>query len=171
MDEDEMTEPCGGPDGPAGRDRRRIAELEEALAALAAENLALVEGRLVDTALFHGLSVDPDGRAYLAIEPARELLTRMVGACRGLLGSAPNYCEMRVDWDSGKADPPGVELSLSRAGEGERFLVRIQRAGQLTPHEARVAAEARAEAAEAALADLRARLAPDAPPARGSTRP
>jgi hypothetical protein len=92
-----------------------------------------------------GLSMD--------LEPSRTLAALWVGAARGMLGDAPNYSETEIDF--GLADPPGVEMATRLAGEVERYVFRVQRRGKLTPHQARQAAEARADAAEATLAAAR----------------
>ena len=99
-------------------------------------------------------SMDFRNGATMDIEPAREIVMAWVAAARALLGDAPNYCETEVDY--GRADPPGTEMDVKLAGEFEHYVFRIQRRGKLTPHQARQAAEARAEAAEAKLAEIRA---------------
>ena len=96
----------------------------------------------------HGMSME--------LVPSRTLAALWVGAARGMLGDAPNYSETEIDF--GLADPPGVEMDTRLAGEAERYVFRVQRRGKLTPHQARQLAEARAEAAEAKVAELEAAL-------------
>lgn len=89
-----------------------------------------------------------DGVLTMELEAAREFTKRLVAAARGMLGEAVNYSETRVDFlppeaDAGVADPPGsAEWTVGLAGERDRYVIRIQRAGRVTPHEARAAAEA-----------------------------
>jgi hypothetical protein len=99
---------------------------------------------------------------------ARELAAAWVACARTMLGGGTNYSETRIDWpaeyDDGLADPPGVEMTtrlspLTGPPDPERYVLRVQRAGRLTPHEARRLAERRADAAEAALESLRYALA------------
>lgn len=87
------------------------------------------------------------------LEPARDAVAHWVGVARGMLGDAPNYSETRIDY--GLEDPPGYEMTVKLAGELDRYVFRLQRAGKLTPHEARVQAEERAGAAAAELARIR----------------
>jgi hypothetical protein len=103
-------------------------------------------------------SMDFRDGASLDLEPSREMVARWVGAARGMPGDAPNYTETEVDL--GLPDPPGVEMTVGLAGE-ERFVFRLQRRGKLTPHQARMRAEERAEAAEAVLAALRDLIPPE----------
>ena len=122
---------------------------EEALNRMAAELMA--DTRLKAMDVRNGGSID--------VEPSRELVALWVGAARGILGVAENYAEIRVDLgiDLGLADPPAAaEMTVKVAEDPERFVFRLQRAGKLTPHEARNLAEERADAAEAALTLLTA---------------
>ncbi|MFJ4680537.1 hypothetical protein [Kitasatospora sp. NPDC088783] len=84
--------------------------------------------------------------AAMEIEPARELAELWVGCARGMLGDAPNYSETAVVMEAGLA------------GQGERFAFTLQRAGRLTPHEARIAAEERAGRLAGRLESIRALL-------------
>jgi hypothetical protein len=101
-------------------------------------------------------SMDFRNGAAMDIEPSRTLVARWVGAARGMLGDAPNYSETEVEL--GRADPPGYEMTVGLAGQ-ERFVFRLQRAGRLTPHQARMLAEQRADHAEQRLAEAEAELA------------
>lgn len=103
-------------------------------------------------------SMDFRNGVHMDIEPAREIVTHWVAAARAMLGDAPNYCETEVDY--GLADPPGYEMDVKLAGEVDHYVFRVQRRGKLTPHQARQAAEERAEAAEAEVARLRALFDP-----------
>ena len=67
-----------------------------------------------------------------------------LGAARTLLKDAENYAE--------------IEMEFSPAGGVERYAFTAQRVGELTPHQARKAAEVRAEAAEARLAEIAAHV-------------
>lgn len=92
----------------------------------------------------------------MEIEPARALAANFVGAARAMLGEAPNYSETPVEMTTSLAVDPDQPATW------EKFAFIVQRVapGKLTPHEARMAAERRAERAEAkqqAVADLIAR--------------
>ncbi len=89
---------------------------------------------LVDQTQMKGLSVK-DGTATLELVPPHELVLAWVEAARGMLGDAPNYSETRIDF-------PKTEMEVKAAGEYERYVFTLQRAGKLTPHEARKQAEA-----------------------------
>lgn len=82
----------------------------------------------------------------MELQPAQAIAARTVAAARTLLGDAPNYSETPV------------EMTTKLAGETEKyaFIVQWIAPGKLTPHEARQAAEKRAERAEARLACVRA---------------
>jgi hypothetical protein len=89
-------------------------------------------------------SLDFRNGGTLDIQPAREMVAYWVGAARALLGDAENYSETRVDF--GIPEDP------------QRYAFIVQRAGKLTPHEARKQAEAERDEARAELEQLRARL-------------
>jgi hypothetical protein len=104
-----------------------------------------------------------DGAMTMDLAAARELTLQMVAAARGMLAGGANYSETRVDLpadaDAGRADPAGaVEWTVGLAGEPDRYVIRVQRAGRITPHEARRAAEADAARWRALAASLAARL-------------
>ncbi len=98
-------------------------------------------------------SMDFRNGASMDIEPAREIVAAWVAAARAMLGDAPNYSETEIDF--GLADPPGYEMTVKLADEVDRYVFRVQRRGKFTPHQARKAAEDRAEAAETKLAEIR----------------
>jgi len=79
----------------------------------------------------------------MEIEPARELVAHWVGAARAMLGDAPNYTETPIEMEVKVGESP------------ERFIFVLQRAGKLTPHQARQQAEERAEKAERELGALK----------------
>lgn len=82
--------------------------------------------------------------ATLAIEPAREMAAYWVGAARALLEGAENYTETRVDF--GIPEDP------------QRYSFVVQKAGKLTPHEARRRAEAECAELRTEVEQLRATL-------------
>ncbi|EFC80088.1 hypothetical protein [Parafrankia sp. EUN1f] len=134
---------------------------EQTIADLAEQLQHAVEGHIERTSLFREMTTGPDG-VHLSLQPAREVVALWAAAARGMLGDAPNYAEtpisMPADVDEGRADGRGIEMTVSRAGEMDEFIFRLQRAGRLTPHQAREAAERRADAAEDARGRLRARI-------------
>lgn len=73
-------------------------------------------------------SMDFRNGANMDIRPARALVAQWVGAARTLLEGAENYSETRVDF--GIPEDP------------QRYSFVVQKAGKLTPHEARRRAEA-----------------------------
>jgi len=77
-----------------------------------------------------------DGGFNMDIVEAREITANYVAAARAMLGDAENYSETRVDFPA-----EHVDLELKLAGELERYVFTVQRAGKVTPHEARVKAE------------------------------
>lgn len=93
------------------------------------------------------------GVATLSLKPPREIVLAWVAAAREMLGDAPNYSETRIDFPTEKA-----EMEVSAAGEVERFVFTVQRAGKLTPHEARRKAEAERDEAVALCANLQSTL-------------
>ena len=111
---------------------------------------------LADQTLMKGLTVK-DGAANLELIPPREIAAVWVHCAIGMLGDAPNYTETEVKM-------PSVSMEISPAGTYDRYALIVQRVGKLTPHEARQAAEARADAAEAAIARVRALHQPEQPP-------
>jgi len=108
---------------------------EEAVARHADRLLADTRIRAMD--FRKGMSMD--------LAPAQELTALWVGAARGMLGDAPNYVEGVAEFP-----PPGADLTVGLAGQGERFVYRIERAGKITPHQARRNAEAALDRARVA---------------------
>lgn len=86
-----------------------------------------------------------NGTATMDLEPAREMVAMWVGACRGLIGTGPNYSETvltdRVDHLANCGDK--VEMGVKVAESTDKYIITVQRDafGTLTPHEARVKAE------------------------------
>jgi hypothetical protein len=118
----------------------RITELEAECARLS----DAAADAVVRQAHLKGMSVE-DGAALLELESPREIVIAWVWAARQMLGDAPNYSETRIDF-------PKHSMEVKAAGEVDRYVFTVQRAGKVTPHEARMAAEARITAA-LALAD------------------
>ena len=108
---------------------------------------------LADQTLLRGLTVG-EGGLNLELIPPRQIAAYWVHAAIGMLGDAPNYSETRVDY-------PKATMEISPAGSFDRYALIVQRVGKLTPHEARVAAEQRAELAEERLALARHALLKD----------
>lgn len=90
-------------------------------------------------------SMDFRNGATMDLEPAREMVAMWVGACRGLIGTGPNYSETvltdRVDHLANRGDK--VEMGVKVAESTDKYIITVQRDafGTLTPHEARQRAE------------------------------
>ncbi|MCP9964108.1 hypothetical protein [Actinomadura madurae] len=110
-------------------------ELERA-AELEAEGLDKMAERLLDETRLRALQIR-EGKAELDVEPAQELAAIWVGCARTMLGGAENYSETPVEFEVGLA------------GQPDRYALIVQRVGKLTPHQARLRAEERADEAEA----------------------
>jgi hypothetical protein len=88
-----------------------------------------------------------NGTATMDLEPAREMVAMWVGACRGLIGTGPNYSETvltdRVDHLANVGDK--VEMGVKVAESTDKYIITVQRDafGTMTPHEARRKAEER----------------------------
>lgn len=86
-----------------------------------------------------------NGTAMMELEPAREMVAMWVGACRGLIGTGPNYSETvltdRVDHLANRGDK--VEMGVKVAESTDKYVITVQRDAfdAITPHEARVRAE------------------------------
>lgn len=115
--------------------------------------LAVAEGEALDR-MAHRLLEETNLRAMdfrngmsMEVEPARALAANFVGAARAMLGEAPNYSETPF------------EMGFRLAGQPERFAFIVQRVapGKLTPHEARQAAEQRADRYRTAWRSARTR--------------
>lgn len=113
---------------------------------------AVVEDEALDRMAEHFInetkirSMDFRNGMSMDLEPARELAAVWVGCARGMLGDAPNYTETPVTF------------TVKLAGELEQYAFTLQRVGKVTPHQARQAAEERAESAETTLTVTRNRL-------------
>lgn len=105
---------------------------------------------LADQTALKGMTVD-EGALVLELGPPRELVIAWVDAARKMLGDAENYSETRIDFPT-----EAVSMEVSAAGEFERYVFTVQRAGKITPHEARQRAEAELEQLRARLAELEA---------------
>lgn len=88
--------------------------------------------------MLEGLDVQPSGA--LSFEASHWLFDWVVRACRGVLGDAPNYMEVRV-----------VDQEVE---PHEAYVVRVQRAHGQTPAQLRAVDQARVTRLEGALRDL-----------------
>jgi hypothetical protein len=95
-------------------------------------------------------SMDFRNGMEMELEPARELLGHWVAAARAMLGDAPNYAETPVAIDNGER----LSMDVKVAESPEMYTLTVQRhaPGALTPHQARMKAEAELEQLRAALA-------------------
>jgi hypothetical protein len=90
-----------------------------------------------------------NGTATMELEPAREMVAMWVGACRGLIGTGPNYSETvltdRVDHLANRGDK--VEMGVKVAESPDKYVITVQRDAfdAITPHDARMRAERWAE--------------------------
>lgn len=142
-------------------DHTRAAEIDEdTKSELAAENIELraevvrlrdvAADALANQTALKGMTVD-EGALVLELGPPRELVIAWVDAARKMLGDAENYSETRVDFPR-----ESFSMEVKAVGEFERYVFTVQRAGKITPHEARRAAEAEVEQLRARLAELEA---------------
>lgn len=126
-------------------DRMKAAEAEaERLEAEGVDRMAdrfMEQTRIRSMDFRNGLAMD--------LEPAQEQVAIWVGAARGMLGDAPNYTETRMDVPTD--DDPKVSMEVKLAGELDRYVFVLQRVGGLTPHEARMKAEAERDEAIAEM--------------------
>ncbi|MGW3308150.1 hypothetical protein ACWDG9_16370 [Streptomyces sp. NPDC001073] len=88
---------------------------------------------------------------HMEMQPAREMLAHFVAAARTMLGDAPNYTETKLEMDIKVAEGP------------EMYTIVVQRRGPgvLTPHDARLRAEAYAGRLAAAVQESLDVLADD----------
>lgn len=103
---------------------------------------------LADQARIKSLEIR-GGSFDMSLADARELTAAYVASARAMLGDAPNYSETRVDFPI-----EHVDLEVMLVGETERYVLTVQRAGKVTPHEARVAAEKERDRARELLATI-----------------
>lgn len=87
-----------------------------------------------------------EGAFDMDIDSAREITATWVAAARAMLGGAENYSETPVSFEVKVAESP------------ETYVLTVQRAGKLTPHQARRRAEEERDAALAEVERLRAAL-------------
>jgi hypothetical protein len=80
----------------------------------------------------------------MELEPAQEMVAQWCGAARAMLGDAPNYSETPVSFPGERERSNKLEMEVKVAESPERFVFILQRVGpgKLTPHEARVKADA-----------------------------
>lgn len=104
--------------------------------------------RLIDDMMERTRIRDLDFRngVNLEIQAAREVASLYVAAARTMLGDAENYSETPVSFTVKVAESP------------EEYVLIVQRAGKLTPHQARRNAEAERDEALAEVARLTALL-------------
>ncbi|WP_433542080.1 hypothetical protein ACQP10_37980 (plasmid) [Streptosporangium sandarakinum] len=135
---------CDAGDGQVDAVLDALAEHEEQRAQRAAEALA-------DQTMIRSLTAK-DGGINLDLVPPHELALLWVHCARGMLGESPNYSETLVEL-------PTASMEVKLAGEYERFALIVQRVGKLSPHQARHAAEEKAEELAHEVERLRAELA------------
>lgn len=87
------------------------------------------------------------GAVNLELVPPRELALAWVRAARDLLGGAPSYSETPVAFSA-------ASMTVGAAGEPERYILTVQRAGKITPHQARLEAEAERDKLASELAGM-----------------
>lgn len=135
-------------DDECARLRAELAERDAEIARLQDMATNAVANAVADQAALKGMTVE-DGALVLELGPPRELVIAWVDAARKMLGDAENYSETRID-----IPREAFSMEIKAAGEFDRYVFTVQRAGKLTPHEARQAAEADRDAAHAELAEL-----------------
>ncbi len=141
-------DPTGGCcDQAGGQIRAYVRELETQVEQLHQAAADAHAEAIVRQTTLQGMTVE-DGAAHLQLGPPRELVIAYVHAARELLGDAENYSETRIDF-------PSVSMEFKAAGEFERYALVVQRAGKMTPHEARRKAEAERDAALAQVEAVR----------------
>ncbi|MFD0851353.1 hypothetical protein ACFQ07_03945, partial [Actinomadura adrarensis] len=117
---------------------RRAERAEQRAAQLEAEGLEKMADRFMERTRIR--SMDFQNGMSMDLEPARELVAIWVGVARGMLGDAPNYSETLVEPPTD--DDPKLTMEVKLAGELERYAFTLQRVGRVTPHQARMQAEA-----------------------------
>lgn len=121
------------------RDKAR-AKVDAMRGAAYAEAVERYAAEMAERARIRSMEIR-NGTFSLSLEDAQEMTAAYVATARTMLGDAENYSETCVDFPAGK-----VELELKLAGEVNRYVFTVQRAGKLTPHEARIQAEAERDA-------------------------
>lgn len=146
---------------PAGRTGREIAHFNSER--LADAVLAEIDDEAIDRMAKHYIdethikALEIRDGANLELKPAQDMVALWVAAARTMLGGAENYSETPVGL-------PSVSMDVKLAGEYESFTLTVQRAGKLTPHQARVKAEEERDDARAlakALFDRMRDFVPD----------
>lgn len=138
-------------------DRARMAaELEQVRGNAYAEAVEKYAADMADQTQIKSMEIR-GGTFHLELDDAREMTAALVATARTMLGDAENYSETRVGFPAGK-----VEWEVKLAGELDRYVFTVQRAGKLTPHEARMRAEAERDEARAELERLRSEREADA---------
>jgi hypothetical protein len=123
----------------------RIAELETELDGRSDEAAERwIQKQLAETGL---RMADFRNGMSMELEVARDLVAAWCGAARAMLGDAPNYSETPITMTVKVGESP------------ETFAFTLQRVGALTPHQARLNAEAERDAANARITDLEAEVA------------
>jgi hypothetical protein len=124
---------------PAGRTGREIAHFNSER--LADAVLAEIDDEAIDRMAKHYINethikaLEIRDGANLELKPAQDMVALWVAAARTMLGDAENYSETPVGL------PSSVSMDVKLAGEYEMFTLTVQRAGKLTPHQARIKAE------------------------------
>jgi hypothetical protein len=124
---------------PAGRTGHEIAHFNSER--LADAVLAEIDDEAIDRMAKHYIdethikALEIRNGANLELQPAQDMVALWVAAARTMLGDAENYSETPVGL------PSSVSMDVKLAGEFEMFTLTVQRAGKLTPHQARIKAE------------------------------
>ncbi|MEU4825080.1 hypothetical protein AB0H37_24680 [Actinomadura sp. NPDC023710] len=132
-------------------ERQRADTAEQVAGELEAEGVERMADRFMEQTKIRSMEIR--GGMDLDLEPSRELVALWVGAARGMLGDAPNYTETLFEVPTD--DDPKVSMEVKLAGEVDRYAFVLQRVGKVTPHQARMQAEERADRAEEEAAQLR----------------
>jgi hypothetical protein len=136
---------------PAGRTGREIAHFNSER--LADAVLAEIDDGAIDRMAKHYIdethvkALEIRNGANLELQPAQDMVALWVAAARTMLGDAENYSETPVGL-------PSVSIDVKLAGEYESFTLTVQRAGKLTPHQARERAERQRDELQDLLASI-----------------
>jgi hypothetical protein len=130
-----------------------LRELRRRLDDLGDQAVERMAARLMEDMRLRSLEIR-GGSFEMDITEAREMCALFVGAARAMLGDAPNYTETRVDFPTAR-----VEFEVKISESFDSYVLTVQRAGKLTPHEARKQAEKERDEALERVADLEAQLA------------
>ncbi|MET8006159.1 hypothetical protein [Nonomuraea glycinis] len=118
---------------------------------------------LADKTKLRGISVD-GSRVTVDIVPPEEIAATWLHFARQTLGDAVNYAESSYEIPPSANTHPevlrSITIPLHPAGKArERYTITVQRVGKLSPHEARILAEDRAQQADAKAERLNRKLA------------